>query len=416
MAGNPLPGFTDFWKSTGPSIFSGPDEILNELTLNTYSLGPFLAGREMGDMLQGGSFIQDSIQLDGDSDFGPYRPGQVEDFDATNTITNHTAPWRFERGKTSWTDAETDLQGSSAYNSRARFQTFKSIKKAKLQAMKTGVCNGIEARMWAQPDYARMEVEGAGGDGRHFSLPCFGNEFTVAAHNVAADGLYPGWVTLQGIDPSAKPLWDNQRFYYSSGATVNTPGSAPTDLRAALSEARRYGKFQSMPMGAEYSTANGPPSVCFVSNYGHKFYEQTLEAAGDRNRTVGNSDLAFGEITFDGIPLIWVPVLDNAPLYPQTDNTGGYANGVAALGAGTPNLVSEQLAGPRGPRYKFVNTAYVKHFWHRDHFFKMEDPYKLPRQPDVTVTFLDAWGNFFCTSRRRGFVEVAPNADQPLIP
>ena len=64
-----------------------------------------------------------------------------------------------------------------------------------------------------------------------------------------------------------------------------------------------------------------------------------------------------------------------------------------------------------GPRYYLINRPFLKMFFHVDHFFKMKPPYFLPQQPDVWVSLIDLWSNFFCLSRRRHAI-VVPSADQ----
>ena len=397
--GNVLPGFTDWFKSTGPAIFSSPDKILNELTLVNYSMR-FWLDNDMKKVLQGGTFIQDSIYLQGDYSFGSYFPGQVETFNATNTLSVHQAPWRFERGKMSWTEAEIDLQGPSVFNADSRFQVFKRIRAQKKENMMTGVSNGIEARIWATPDYNQMELATAQApDAKHYSVPVFINEWEVAKHGSTAAGMYPGWATVQQLSPVTNPGWTNQKFgYESAGKVKTTDGSAPNDLNRSLSRARRQTRAAALPRGGGPDQAFTAPSMICCSDYGIWLYEQNLEAGNERFRTRAANDGQYDAVQFDGIPLEYCVSLDGAVLYPSTED-----------GAAVPT--NEAAAAEVVPLYFLINRPFLKMFFHADHFFKMKDPYFLPEQPDVWVSLLDIWSNFFCLSRRRHAI-VVPTADQ----
>lgn len=395
--GNALPGFNDWYTSTGPALYSGPEEILNELTKINYSLSYFMEG-DMKKMLQGGTKITDSIYLTGDFDFGTYFPGQVETFNATNTLTMHESPWRFERGKMSWTEAEVDLQGSSQFSDTSRFQTFKRIKEQKRENLMTGVSNGIETRIWAQPNATLMESATATADAMHYSVPCFVNEFSAAQSGSAA-GLFPGFTTLQQLSPTTYPNWDNQRYgYTSAGKVKSTHDSSPNDLNRSLARARRKTKASPLPRGGGKNQAFDAPSFIACSDYGIWLYEQNLEAGNERYRTMGRNDGDYGGVNFDGIPLTYIEALDNAALYPDGNTP-------------VTTLKTEAAADIVGPRYYLINKPFLKMFFHVDHFFNMKAPYFLPQQPDVWVSLLDLWSNFFCRSRRRHAI-VHPTVDQ----
>lgn len=400
--GNALPGFTDWFVATGPTMWSGPDEIITELTQVNYSQRFFMDG-SMAQNMQGGSKIQDQIILDGDYNWGPHFPGKVQEFNQVNVLTNHEAPWRMEMGNMSWTEAEVDLQGPSSMSASARFQTFKRIRATKKLNMMTGISNGIEARIWRAPVYAHMELatSSAAVDGMHYSIPCFITEFNNAQHGTK-NGLFPGWATLQQIDPDQKPGWDNRRFKYTSAGKVkSTHDSSPNDLNRALSAARRNTKAAALPRGAGGATqAFEAPSFIACSEYGMWLYEQNLEAGNERFRTQGRADGHYGGLSFDGISLEYFESLNDAALYP--DNTSGSA---------TAALKTEATADHKGPRYYLINRGAIKMWFHTDHFFKTKAPYFLPEQPDVWVSVTDLWSNFFCRSRRRNAI-VYPSADQ----
>jgi hypothetical protein len=408
--GNVIPGYNDWFISTGPTLFSGPDSIINELTMINYSLSYFL-DRDASKMLQGGSKIMDTVYLDGDYEFGSYWPGKKETFNATNVLTNHEVTWRFERGKMSWTEAEVDLQGPSSSSGEVRYHTFKRIRATKKENMMTGVANGIEARIWAQPDYEGMELAGVSVvDAKHYSLPCIANEFTAALHNVTADGLYPGWSTFQQIAPALHPNWDNKRFTYASAGLVkSTHNSQPNDIFRAFSKAKRQTKAKALPRGGTFEAAFQAPSMICCSDWGIGIVEATFEAGNERYRTRSRNDGDYDGVEFRGIPFEYFESLDEAALYPD-DDTGD------TLADDLPGLTTEALAGKAGPRFSMFNMPFVKPFFHVDHFFKMKDPYFLPEQPDVWVSLLDLWSNIFCRSRRR-HAHISPSEDQTaLIP
>ena len=61
--GSSITVFLDFLNTTGISIFSGVNDIVNDAMRQTYMLKYFMAGKTAHELLQGGSTINDDIYL-----------------------------------------------------------------------------------------------------------------------------------------------------------------------------------------------------------------------------------------------------------------------------------------------------------------------------------------------------------------
>ena len=53
--GAALGTFLDFFRTTGPLIYTSAEDVVNEVTLNTYLLSRICGSSEMEDMIQGGA-------------------------------------------------------------------------------------------------------------------------------------------------------------------------------------------------------------------------------------------------------------------------------------------------------------------------------------------------------------------------
>ena len=422
---NPLPGFTDWFNGIGANYLTKPSELQNNLTRHNYMGRFFHAGRDMSKMLKGGQSLRHAVNLTLDGNVGYYTPGQVRNFNNEQGIEYATSGWTFEEGFLSYLDAEMDLQGiEGAFDAGTLLQKFTDFLMYKEQNMFTEYNEHRERTYWATPNAALMEqTQALPMDRPREAMPinAFVNVFTAADHNVAADGLPPGFNTLLGLDPRdyvnpelnidletglAKSPWDNQRIYYSQAGVAG----AAQNLGRAMSRCGRASMFERMPMRPDLGQGSNLNSMEFAqygiltSNLGIESYERTLEAGNERFRSDGYQDLHFSGLKFDGKPITWVEELDTAEIYPENNTATGLPAGEV------PRLVREGQTSSRAPHYYFLNFKQgLLEFYHQKHMFQAETPYFLPDQPDVHVRRHSIWRNLHCESRRvLGVVAPSP--------
>ncbi len=392
MAGSPLSAFGMFVASTGPTIYTSQEAIINDAQRTNYNtLGYLLRGQRMSDVLSSGAYIQDHVYLSSQSVTHSYQPGATETYTQPQVGTQWRVDWRFFLTYIAWTDQELELQAGSGMTTKARYMKYKDVWFQKEQNNHTDRMNYCEDVAWAVPDKTKMESQ----DGQEFySIPCFVNEFP----NGLPSAAHPGgvWTTVQGIDPTAagKENWKPQTFDYDNVAAA-TPA---TNLIAALDSANLSLDFRPPPMYREsFEQRQGWASdlVCFTSKKGVNNARRLYRDSNDRWQD--NWD-PFGNPMYGGMPFVYVAKLDSAAIFP----TGASAALSTELDtAGTTNA---------GPRYFLIRPKYLRMVFHSDRYFKNLGEMTDMRQPTVHAMPIDTWGNMICRSRIRHGI-IKPTAD-----
>lgn len=385
--GAALSTFLDFFRTTGPLIYTSAEDVVNELTLNTYLLSRIMGSSEMEDMVQGGESIRDDIYLEEQSRYTHYHPNDEFEYGIDQTISQWSVPWRFSVTSMSFTDQEIGLN-SGDLNRGAMFHQFKRLKKAKAQNMWTSLCNGMEADLFADPVSADMEAS----SGKvPYSLGVHINEFD--------NGLPPGFSTVQGLNPATLSKWRNATETYADLPKVDT------DLFDAFTRMYHKLRFEQMPKRAEYGEPTSVAGFIMASLNGVANYEQSLRLNQDTFVTTGRQDPAYNNPAYRGIPLIYIKFLDHANLYDDG------SSGLAGEDASSVDINGNALADPEfdGPRYWWINPRYLRKVIHRDRYL-YEEMVQPSRQPFTRVMVVDTWHNNIVRSRQRHGL-VSPSAD-----
>ena len=409
MAGTPLEVFDDFMLSTGPAIFSGPEELINEATKNTYILSRFLRGKDMSAVVQGGSKIRDQIFFDEESTFQDYIPNESFTYENPQVLDQWEIPWRFSVAHMSWTDQEIGLNSGDMSRS-ARFHKYKTLKRSKEMNLWTSMMNGLEEQLWASPDAGEMETT----TGRTpYSISSLVNEHSAARFagfgGTAAEhpGMDPVWIaaggsTVQGINPTTQRKWQNQKEIYVEAGTQGTN----LHLFQAMDRMWKKLRFDALPVYANFSERPTNPGFIACSLSGSTQYENALRQNQDWFR-YGGQDAAYPHPTYRNVDVIYISDLDEAALYTKGSGVAYAAeDGVEALTGDAPSA-TEGL-GFNGPRYYFLNGKYMKKTIHRERYFTKKEPFSPSSQPYTRICPVDIWhNNNVCSRQRLGIISPA---------
>jgi len=391
MSGTALNQFNDFVEATGPTYVTGPEDLINDAQLNTYSFGSLMGG-DTGKkkLVQGGSDIRESIVFEDNGTFKYTLPGETQDWVNPQKLEKVVVNWRFSLAHMAWTRQEVLLNDKIKFGtSKAKFQTFVDIRDEKEMLMWTSKWNGMERQAWAEPDAAEME---AAGGKQPYSIPAFVNE--------SASGLFDpltgsAFTTIEGIDPTDTALGRNRfvpatRTYNS--AAVNNTGNIISTFDMMWKDVR----FEMPPTMTEYFENPRFNRQCiFTSRVGQSAYQQLLRQSQDQFVTSGRQDPSYADPMYYGIPIKWVSELDTATLYPSTT---------------TLDTVAEGVANSIGPRFYWINSQYLFPVFHDEMYFEKDEVSRHHNDPDTFVCPVASWYNLICTSRRRQGL-VSPSGD-----
>ena len=380
--------FQQFVELTGPTIFSGNKDVINDAQKTNYgTLGYMLRGQQMSDVLKGGSSIQDRVYLSATNKDISYLPGEDISYSISETGTTWSADWRFFLNYIAWNDETVILNsGGSQSTADSRFHAYKSYWHELQQNLHTDQANAWEARYWKQPSYADMEGSGAK---EMFSIPTFITEANSGTHALEADGGdYNSSGAVAGINPDTHPKWANHVETYGAGTTGFTVASI-TNVLQHLDLAYKSTDFRPPPMSQEYfenpQKAQRPMPFIACSRVGHSKLVYLYRESKDR--WVDMKDPFFTP-TYAGAPIVYVAELDSAKLFDD----------------GSSGLESETAANLTGPRYWGIQPQYLRSVFHEDRYFESLGIFTEKSQPTSHTMPINTWGQLCPRSRARHFI------------
>lgn len=387
MPGTALENFTDFVKFTHSAVFSGVDDFLNEATLNTYTMPRLLKGKGMDKVVQGGENIKDWVMFDESNTFQNYKPNAQFTWTQPQVATEKTINWRFSMDHMSWTDHEIELNMPQGMTRSHQNVQYKRLMKKIEQRMWTSVVNGLETKLWADPNSQQAEMEDSTG-GEQYSILSFITEDTTSYHST-------GWTNIAGIDPANESGWRNQVETYDYDDPDDSDGDSDGLIDA----------FDNMTTDVEFippdfhkehfegANMEAYRQAIFCSKGGLNQYKRLLRAANDT--LVRKQDASYNRPQWDGVDLVRAAKLDTLSMI---------WNNTTAGTAGTETGYTTD-----GYRYFFVNGNYLTPIFHVSRYFFKKAPFNLGAagQPWTNVCPVDVWWNLFPHSRRRQGI-VAP--------
>lgn len=367
-----LESFNDFVRSTGQKLQSGPDEIVNDATKNTYLLGRALKGRDPAQSVQSGQKIVDRIMLTDSGTAEFYHPNDDLDIQNTDNLVSIEVDWRFIADHYAYTQQEVTL------NSGDPQTYYKNLLKGKRQACVTSTFNKMEDAMWAEPSNSQMENS----SGRvPYSIPTF----------ITPSGSTPtGFTTVQTLNPTTNPGWQNRVEEYAVGESDQvTDGVVDSSIVDAIDKIWHRVRFIA-PQGGpqEYFESDMLQKMVIATNLdGITILQRLTRQSNDRLMPPNNLGWVAGNITYAGLPILYVSTLDDA-----------LVNSGSAMAEGKP-------------WFYFINFEYLFPIFHTEKYMSEEDPMRHPRQPFSYVVWKQTYYNWFCQSRRRQGLVVPDDWD-----
>jgi hypothetical protein len=379
-----LNDFGDFMKSTAPAWASSQEAFVNEIQEKNYPLARFLKGRDSAETFQNGERIKDGIILDSAGTFQMIDPETESVWTNTQTLSEWQVPWRFAQCHMSWTAQEVELnEGASA-------AVWKRVKRIKQTGLANDIVNGMNAKLFAQPNATKMESFTAA-PGEPQSIPALVNEYANGRWGISNVGS-PYTSTVQGINPATKTRWQPVRQSYSAYT-----GSGTTLLNAFDSIFLDLQFRTPGTMNEYFENTDIFRQVIYTTKLGITEYKQVLRTENDVTVVPSRQDPAYVNATYAGIPLERAPQLETELLY---GTTSAYVTESTASSA-------EVLTGPR---YYWINANYMKMAFHSNYYFKYLDVFSPERNRTKYVLPIQTWFNLYVTSRRHHGI-VYPSAE-----
>lgn len=414
MAGASLNAYLDLVNRTGPAIFAGKEEIVNDAVKQTYGISPFMRGKGIAEMFRGGKYITDEWFPDESTTAVTHLPGASFTWSNPQTSKYWSANYRFLMDHMSVIDQEEDLNGPGQAAGMARFQQIKSMMWGKKQRLMTSVYNKMDNLLFAEPDFNAMEfsTSASSTSSEPYSLAAFVTEYGNGLFNSTGTGAAgAAWTTVEGINPTStgNTKWKNARVTYSSNSTAAAAatGTAVTgvvnvgDVIAGFDEMYLQVDFRPPTSFQEYfERAATDQMFVATSKKGYTHMQQSLRARQSTwNWTPSGNNPGISGLNYLGIPIYYWQGLDAATLYPNESATP--ANTTDNVTEGATGLGSSANVKGIGPRYYFLHPKYMLPTFHEKWYIRFRDPIKPSDQPEATIIPVSTWYNFVCRSRQR---------------
>lgn len=414
MAGASLNAYLDLVNRTGPAIFAGKEEIVNDAVKQTYGISPFMRGKGIAEMFRGGKYITDEWFPDESTTAVTHLPGASFTWSNPQTSKYWSANYRFLMDHMSVIDQEEDLNGPEQAAGMARFQQIKSMMWGKKQRLMTSVYNKMDNLLFAEPDFNAMEFSTSTSStaSEPYSLAAFVNEYGNGLFNSTGTGAAgTAWTTVEGINPTStgNTKWKNARVTYSSSSTAAAAatGTAATgvvnvgDVIAGFDEMYLQVDFRPPTSFQEYfERAATDRMFVAASKKGYTHMQQSLRARQSTwNWTPSGNNPGISGLNYLGIPIYYWQGLDSATLYPNESATP--ANTTDNVTEGAAGVGSSVNVKGIGPRYYFLHPKYMLPTFHEKWYIRFRDPIKPSDQPEATIIPVSTWYNFVCRSRQR---------------
>lgn len=384
-AGSPISVFNDLMRGTGPTIYTGVDEFINETVLRSYAIGKFMPEEDMGELIQGSPKIRDYIIAEEANTFVDFHPNAVFSWQNPQVQKDWEIEWRYSMDHMAWNDHELihQMGDASRLTAKARFQVYKDVKKGKEVRLQTSIQNGLERALFAVPDATQMEAA----DGlKVFSLWALVNEET--------NGLYPGFDTLQGIDPTEYDFWVPNQITYDYDNYLGT--NARNGLYNAFDRMRIRMNWRRPPRaGSIAGERYNKNRFIMTGEEGLLLYEDALRKSNDFLRSGNGKDPSYEGAQYRGYEIMEFQQFDSSPVF---------------AGGGGTTRVTQMAADSPGPRFIWINAEYVRMVWHRERYFYAHEIMQHPNQPGAWRKPIELWRNMFVRSRRKGTGIIYPDA------
>lgn len=264
-------------------------------------------------------------------------------------MENITVPWTMARVSMAYSIYEDVWQQGP--------QRIVSYIKARKQAMNNDLVEGLEFALWDAP---------TGPNEKPMSPWGMSHWFQRSTGDFGFNGQNPsGFSDMAGLDATMYPNWRNGTFSYSA--------YTHDDFYGKLAEAMHKSHFT--PPRSYAEIAGGKPQYQLRTSYNvvNQFFLAQTAANDNLRMDIGKW---YKGPLFRGVPVEWVPVLDNpaSPVYDATD-----------------------------PIYGIDRTS-LKMFYREGREKTFHPPMRDSSQPDVIKQFVDLQWNWIMMDRRKNFI------------
>lgn len=351
-----------------------------------------------------------------ESDFTEVAFGSDYTWNRTGGMNFMEVPWRESRWSSSLFEHDIAFQSAGGYSGTSHSRSlYNVLAKADLD-FALGPIKKLADKVWRTPD-PEMDADGDGALPMR-SLACFLNTWKLA-HGTAGDGIPPGFLSQQGLDPAdhADPNrpGESQACVHQLGYSVSNTGvvgSGNTSVAAGhlletMSRAVRFTGYDTVPtvgMSEAGEMMSGLRTI-ITSDGGYTQLEQVVRAhGGDMFRIVKPG---LGVVpTFSDFPVAADPALRNKALYPDV------VSGSVGSAATRAMVTEDDANGYTGGRFYLPDAAMISFIAHPERYFKVKNWYALDQiNPDKIVKHGGLWGNLMAHAFRTSAV-VYPTANQ----
>lgn len=411
-----MPGlstFTDFMAATGPAYLSSPDSVINEVQKQNYLLGEFFRGKDMEQIVQGGSKIRDVSLLGERNTFQHIKPNQPFSVSQPQQLKTLEANWRFSQDQKTWNEQQILLNDGDPK------VVYKRYKRVLDQGMWTSMLNGLDSSLLASPYSMYTEMESADGT-NPYTLHAFITEHILSTARGYMGGVPTGWTNVMGVNPSTTDRWSNQLTFYTPAASspnsADVANGALTGHNAISAGGVRifalltgfddmWSKLQWKSPGVKdehFDQTIAGQQMILCSRLGINAYRQALRASNDQLLGgMSRSDASYQNPVYGGVALREVSEWNTAAVWPAAasavTNTLAGRNGQTVTQGGSE---TQDITVDKGPRFMFLNRMYMSAVIHSEKFLTQD----APRQADLQHTWYQTcqcWWNLFCHSRQR---------------
>jgi hypothetical protein len=409
-SGVPLSGYSDMWALTGPAVLHGPGDFPNEASERRYITEFFLKGTMN---LDGGKRAEDYIMKDDGSTAANALPGAVRSTEMPQVMAQVSADWRLTEDYIQVNHIIRAINEGGG-STEARYHQFKSEQKKEEKRLATSYCNKFETDWFAQPNSSTMDGAATVGAIDPYPFWTFVNEYgadgtiydSVDASMPQGTGLPNGFTTICGINPTTNKWYRPWQIPYGADGditttTVNPAGHSWISGMTRLMTLTGYGP---LPWRAGEATQNDPgyssDYIMPVSTNGRAFVHKLSISNHQFFQSPKANDPFFGQLYFNGIPIVAHPGMDKAAVYPTSSHTA------PVFGAG----VVETAADIAGPRFPLLSREHIAWFFHSKFNFYFWPEKNPARQWDTTIYPISTLHNRICRSRRKMGI-LYPSAD-----
>lgn len=298
--GKNIESFPTYALLTDKMVMTGPDVFINDS--NTYRRYTFFDAWSLRKDMQSTAVIKDFIELDKVQRARLVNSNYKWDLRGRDGMTEYEMGWARVGNYLTYEDEEIEM------NEADRRAMYKRLYKQKVVQMHTDTADLLEGLMWANPN--RLMESVAGDEVRQpYSIPALITKAGAVADTISAAGV----TTKFNISPSVKPNFKNYSQTFSD---------FKAQIERRLFRCKEYTDFQP-PKGADTGSFTGTPldrRIIYSDLRSIEELRQILRDSNDRLASLGQYD---GQLTYDGIPIVWAEPLGGVDIDPTKQRMFG---------------------------------------------------------------------------------------------